>query len=79
MQRHDVKSSNVKAIGFDASTKTLEIEFHNGRVQHYFGISEELYGKLMTADSVGSFLHAKIIKGGFESRRVGDKQEGKKE
>jgi len=79
MQHVNVNSSNVKSIGLDASTKTLEIEFHNGKIYQYFGISDELYGKLMTADSVGSFLHAKIIKGGFESRRVGDEQEGKKE
>ena len=78
MVRTEVKSSNVKSIGFDLEAKTLEIEFKSGGIYKYYGISAEIYNSLMTAPSIGSYLQANIVRGGFECRKVGDAGKGKK-
>ena len=40
MNKQNVTSSNVKAIGYDDRTQTLEVEFLNGRVYQYYGVPE---------------------------------------
>jgi KTSC domain len=32
MERQPVSSSNLKSVGYDPRSRTLEIEFHNGGV-----------------------------------------------
>lgn len=68
MQRTRVASSNIASIGYDGST--LEVEFLNNTIYHYYNIPQALYNGLMNASSHGGFLDAYIKKGGFRYHRV---------
>lgn len=59
MKRKDVKSSNIKSVGYDAMTQTLEIEFSNG-VYHYKDVPRKIYRRLINAKSIGKCFHADI-------------------
>lgn len=63
MDRIPVSSSNIAAIGYDATTMTLEVEFKNGSVYQYFDVPEGEYMNLLGADSVGSYLNQNIKTG----------------
>lgn len=65
-----VKSSNVGAIGYDAATKTLAVQFISGATYHYAGVSPELHAELGKAKSVGAFVASRIVKGGFGATKV---------
>lgn len=69
MERTPVTSSNIKAIGYDAETKSLEVEFHNGAVWLYSGISAEIHAELAKAESVGRWFSSRIT-GKFEGQRI---------
>ena len=56
MERQEVDSSNIDAVGYDETTQTLEIEFRN-RVYQYEDVPEDVYEGLMGADSIGGFFH----------------------
>jgi len=60
MDRTSVSSSNIGAIGYEAETQTLEIEFLNGSVYQYTGVSVEEYEAMMNADSKGKYFNANI-------------------
>lgn len=70
MNRSLVLSSNILSIGYDQDSATLEVEFKNGSVFQYFGISQDVYSGLMNADSHGSFLDAHIKKAGYSFIQV---------
>ena len=60
------KSTNIKATGYDAATKTLAVQFVNGVVWHYADVPAALAEELHAAPSIGSFF-GKKIRGEFES------------
>ena len=64
MNRQNVSSSNIRSIGYDLKSQTLEIEFRDGSIYQYFNVPESMYNGLMSASSHGSFL-ARRIKGVF--------------
>lgn len=53
-----VESNQVKAIGYDAGTKTLAVTFTRGpgHVYHYPNVEPELHAKFMEAESKGTFF-----------------------
>ena len=69
MDKHNIASLNVKAIGYDDSTETLEVEFLNGSVYQYYGVPENTHSKFMDASSKGQFLHM-YIKNHYPYSRV---------
>lgn len=60
MERLPVTSSNIAEIGHDPATNTLEVQFKNGGVYHYFDVPAEKYEALRGADSIGQHLNAHI-------------------
>jgi hypothetical protein len=60
MNRQKVSSTQIKEIGYDEKTSTLEIEFHRGNVYQYHPITKEGYEQMMKAESPGKFFHANI-------------------
>lgn len=60
MQRQYVNSSDIRSIGYDMLTTTLEIEFNSGGIYQYTGVSSTTYQLLMAASSHGKFFHANI-------------------
>jgi len=60
MKRKSVDSSNLASIGYDPSSKILEVEFKHGGVYQYFDVPENIYEELMNADSHGVYFSANI-------------------
>jgi len=60
MERQRVSSTNVRSIGYDAGTGTLEVEFHSGGIYQYFDVPETVYAVLMRASSKGRYLNDHI-------------------
>ena len=55
-----VESSNLAAIGYDAATKTLQVDFKNGKRWQYQNVPSELFVEFSKADSVGKFFATRI-------------------
>lgn len=62
MERIPVVSSNIRAVGYDADTLVLEVEFLNGAVYQYSGVPSYEYEGMMAAESKGTYLNANIKK-----------------
>lgn len=60
MERTAVSSSNIRAIGYDSGSSTLEIEFNNGCVYQYAGVPQGEFDALMSAASHGTYFSANI-------------------
>lgn len=69
MLRVVVESSSIASIGYTASSKTLEVQFRNGGVYQYLGVSSNEHRALMAASSKGQFLN-ECIKPRFDVVRV---------
>ncbi len=57
MLRQVVDSSSVRSVGYDRASATLEVEFRNGGIYRYEGVSVEIWHQLRHADSIGRFFH----------------------
>jgi hypothetical protein len=56
-----VSSSQIAAVGHDAETKTLRIQFVKGNATYdYANVTTELHKSMMDAPSVGSFFSNNI-------------------
>ena len=60
MIRTPVASSNLVSVGYDPNSKTLEIEFKQGRVYQYFGVPAYIFRSLMQAPSKGEYFNAHL-------------------
>ena len=69
MVRTRVESSSVASVGYEPKTRTLEIEFLNGRVYQYFEVAAEDHEALMSAASVGTHVNERI-KGAYSYLQV---------
>ncbi len=69
MQKKFVASSDLQSVGYDLTTKVMEIEFKSGGVYRYFGVPESIYVQLISAASHGRFFHA-YIKNNFPFVRI---------
>lgn len=75
MQRTPVTSSQIASVGYDANTKTLEIEFKSfnpnmtGGVYQYTDVPAEAHAALIGSESIGRAFKNQI-KGVYEYQRV---------
>jgi len=60
MERKRITSSKIRAAGYDPQTQTLELEFSDGRVVSYAGVSPEVHRRFLSAPSPVSFFDDKI-------------------
>ena len=60
MERKRVNSSKIRSAGYDPKTQLLEIEFSDGKVVQYRGVSGEVYRQFTAAPSPVSFFEDKI-------------------
>jgi hypothetical protein len=60
MKRKPVNSSNIRSIGYDLSSKILEIEFHNGGIYQYLNVPSSIHEALMNAPSQGKYFHRNV-------------------
>lgn len=70
MERQHVNSSNLKSVGYDPATRTLEIEFLNSGLYQYSGVPESVYKELMSASSHGQYFDNHIKKGVYPYRKI---------
>jgi len=69
MERKRVNSSKIRSVGYDAKAQALEVEFSDGRVIAYSGVSPEVHRQFMAAPSPTSFFEDKIAED-FPARRI---------
>jgi tyrosyl-tRNA synthetase len=69
IERNLVDSSNIKSIGYDSNSKTLEVEFQSGAVYQYYDVPENIYAELMNTNSYGGFF-VSLIKDNYLYTRI---------
>ena len=60
INRIPVSSSDLRSVGYNPESQTLEIEFRSGGVYRYSGVPESVYRSLMAASSHGKYFHEHI-------------------
>jgi hypothetical protein len=69
VERLPVKSRILRSVGYDESTKTLEIEFTSGIVYQYFGVPQKVYTDLMHSGEIGKYYSDKV-RPKFQTKQV---------
>lgn len=69
MERKRINSSRIRAVGYDPRAQILEVEFNDGRVMAYSGVSAEVHRRFLAAPSPVSFFEDRIAEE-YPSRRV---------
>ena len=69
MERKRVNASTIRSVGYDGRQQVLEIEFSNGSIVQYSGVSPEVHRRFMSAPSPGSFFQDQIDEN-FSGRRI---------
>ena len=54
MVRHPVSSSRIANVGWE--NDIMEVQFHNGTVYQYYGVSQSEYHNFLNSPSLGSAL-----------------------
>ena len=57
MQRINVVSTDIRSVGYDFTTATLEIEFLSGGIYQYFNVPEATYKRLVSYPHPGKYFH----------------------
>lgn len=69
MERKRVSATQIRSVGYDPGTQTLEIEFPSGSIVQYSRVPSEVHRRLMAAPSPGSYFHDEIEES-FTARRI---------
>lgn len=69
MKRDPVTSSNIAEVGYDLTSRTLEVLFNTGAVYQYFDVPQQIYNELMQASSKGGFINSNV-KGHYRYARI---------
>jgi len=72
LERLPVKSRILRSVGYDATTKTLELEFQTGVVYHYLRVPPKVYADLMHSEEAGKYFSEKIRQK-FQAKQVDTK------
>lgn len=55
-----VRSALIRSAGHDAETSTLALTHHDGSVYHYADVPAHKFQRLLTAPSIGAYIHQNI-------------------
>ena len=69
MERKKLNSSSIRAAGYDERGRVLEVEFNDGRIMQYTGVSPEVHRRLMSAPSTVSYFRDNVEES-FTAKRV---------
>ena len=69
MDRKKVSSSSIRSVGYDERNRVLEVEFNDGRVNQYSGVSAEVHRRLVSAPSIVSYFRDNVDES-FPAKRV---------
>lgn len=68
---HELKSSNIRAVGYDKENKKLEVAFHSGGNYTYNDVPKSLFDRIKRVKSPGKFFHKHIKRDNkFEYNRL---------
>ena len=56
-EMQSVSSSNISAVGYDVENQMVYVQFLDGALYVYKGVTEYEFENLRTAPSVGSYLN----------------------
>ena len=70
MEKQRVKSNAVKAIRYDALTRSLDVEFASASTYRYFEVPRDVYEWLLRVDSKGKFVN-RLVKEKYRYERLG--------
>ena len=60
MRRARIDSTSLESVGYEAESKTLEVEFAGGAVYQYLEVPEVEHRRFMRARSRGAYLNQHI-------------------
>lgn len=69
MERKKVNSISIRAVGYDERSQVLEVEFNDGRVNQYTGVSPEVHRRLISAPSIVSYFRDNVEES-FPAKRL---------
>ncbi len=69
MERKKISSGSIRSIGFDERSRVLEVEFSDGKVVQYSGVSVEIHRRLVNAPSIVSYFRDNIEES-FTAKRI---------
>lgn len=75
MEMTKVSAGKLRAIGYDAKTRTLRVELDDGSALAYSGVSEDLWRRFKGSVSQWSFYRDNIEED-FTARRISAKSPG---
>jgi hypothetical protein len=77
METKKINSGKLRAIGYDARARILQVELDDGSTLQYGGVGEELWRRFSTSGSAWSFYRDNIEEE-FAAKRVSGNAPAKK-
>ena len=56
----EVRSSSLARLSYDCQQAILQVEFRDGAVYQFFDVPEEIYNRLLAAESKGNYFNRRI-------------------
>ncbi|NOT82305.1 MAG: KTSC domain-containing protein [Gallionella sp.] len=60
MEMHKINSGKLRAIGYDARARLLQVQLDNGNTLQYSSVGEDLWRRLSSSDAAWSFYRDNI-------------------
>jgi len=69
MERKKVNSSNIRTVGYEASSQILEVELSDGTIWEYSRVPSEVHRRFMAAPTMISYYRDNIEED-YSRRRI---------
>ena len=69
MKRLEVNSSMIKSIGYEHQYLIMQVEFTNGTIFNYLGVSPSVFDELKYSDSIGKSFNS-FIRGKYQAEKI---------
>jgi len=60
VERKSIQRGGIKSAGYDRATRTLEIEFSNGRIVRHSNVGEEIARRFLASSSPAGYYQENI-------------------
>lgn len=69
MEMKQVNGGKLRALGHDSGTRLLRVQFDDGKLVEYAGVTQETFRRLASASSMWSFFRDNI-EDEYTARRI---------
>lgn len=77
MDMKKINSGRLRAVGYDARARILQVELDNGSTLQYAGVGEEIWRRLSSSGSAWSYYRDNVdVEEEFAAKRVASKAGG---